>query len=261
VFNTANSSYPKSWKEMSFDFKLFFAYHLSMMGLFLVGGFAPIVVLVALVIGLVGAVSALSIANRRRRNWRWPGASSRNALQAIVVLVLGIFFFAADTPSVSVWDPHVFAWFAGGGGFTLFFVLASMNLVTLSEADFLIQCGQHAVPPRKPAQPVEAKWKTMLRAGFSIYFLILWVTGVTYFWCFNIAFRDGSPAPTPSQTEALVDHGKTVYITPEEMRRLSLLRLSLFPGVTSVFIIGGFIHFGLGIKLVPNLPTLREMAS
>jgi hypothetical protein len=38
MFDLDNKKYPKSWKEMSFDFKLFFVFHGCMMVLFMVTG-------------------------------------------------------------------------------------------------------------------------------------------------------------------------------------------------------------------------------
>ena len=248
---------------MSFDFKLFFAYHVSMIGTSVVTGIAPITVLVILAVTLISVFSALSVANRRKRHWRWPGASTKNALQAIGVLAVGIFFAGSITPRVSVSDPRFFPWFAVSGGLILLGILASMRVVTMSEADFAAQCDDRTAtqpePARPdPAHPPEATWKRATRAAFLAYALALWASSVSYFWYFDIAVRDGSPVPTPNQTEAIVEHGRTAYITPDKMKRLSFLRLSLFPGGISVFVIGGLIHFVLGVKLVANVPTLRE---
>jgi len=48
------------------------------------------------------------------------------------------------------------------------------------------------------------------------------------------AFRDGSPVPTPTQTEAVIEHGKTVYVTRNQKilpDRLELYALCAARGV------------------------------
>jgi hypothetical protein len=62
-------------------------------------------------------------------------------------------------------------------------------------------------------------------------FMLVWVCGVASFYFFGTAFKNGSPEPTATQTEPLEDHGKTVYVTPTDKRRVHALQLVSWVGV------------------------------
>jgi len=258
MFGIDESKYPRNWKEMSFDFKLFFVYHGCMMLLLATSALLPVFFQIACVSVLLLTFLALSVKRRIRMQWHWPGTGVRNVLGAIFSVALGVFFLGSVTPRVSPLDPRLFPWFAAGGGIVLFWILYQLKLVFFSEKDFLSHCGERIATEPKPATaPTEPTWKRFLRSAFYVYFFAVWTAGVTFFWKYNIAFRDGSPEPTPTQTETLVDHGNTVYITAEEKRVVSILEKSMFVGIPSALLLATLLQFVVGVKLFPHVPSLR----
>jgi hypothetical protein len=57
----------------------------------------------------------------------------------------------------------------------------------------------------------------------------------------------------------MTEHGKTVYVSPAEKRLVDLSETGMMVGIPSVFVLGFVVHFLLGVKLVDNAPTLREL--
>jgi hypothetical protein len=260
MFDLDNRKYPKSWKEMSFDFKLLFVFHGYMMFLFMVGWAFPIAVLIGIVSVLLVVLTGLSIRHRMKSHWHWHGVGIKGVLGAVFSVALGLFLLGSATPRISPLQPAFFPWFAAGGGIILFWILSSLKVVFQSESEFQCHCGDQRLKTPEPARPslTEAHWKKVVRTSFSLYFFAVWIAGVSSFWKFNTAFRDGTQEPTPERTETLTDHGKTVYITPEEKRIVSLLQYSMTIGIPSALLFGALIHFVVGVKLFPHTPTLAE---
>lgn len=259
MFELDDKKLPKTWKEISFDFKLFFVFHGCMMVLFVVGRLFPIHLLIGIVGVLLFVLAGLSVHHRVKSDWRWPGIGVKGLLSAVFSIALGLFFLGAVTPRISPLDPAFFPWFAAGGGIILFWVLSSLKIVFRSESEFQSHCGDQRQKKAEPARPLsEASWKKAVRTAFFLYFFAVWIAGVSFFWKFNIVFRDGTPEPTHEGTETLTDHGKTVYITAEEKRIVSLLEYSMMIGIPSALLLGALIHFIVGVKLFPNTPTLAE---
>jgi hypothetical protein len=89
----------------------------------------------------------------------------------------------------------------------------------------------------------------MVRAVYSTAFVTVWLLGVGSFYDYGLAYRSGSLQPTDTQTEALNNHGRIVYITPEQEGRLHLLELGAAVGIPSIIAAGFFLHFVLGVKI------------
>lgn len=257
MFQIDDKKYPKSWREMSFDFKLFFVFHGCMMVLFIIGRAFPIEVLIGIVGALLFVLAGLSIHHRIKSEWHWPGVGIKGLLGVVFSVALGLFFLGAATPRISPLNPTFFPWFAAGGGIILFWILSGLKIVFQSESEFQGHCGEQRLKKSEPSTPShEPSWKKGVRVAFTVYFMVTWIAGVSFFWQFNTAFRDGTPESTPERTETLTDHGKTVYITPKEKRIISLLQYSMILGIPSALVLGALIHFVVGVKLFPNTPTL-----
>jgi hypothetical protein len=266
LFDAPNINYPKQWKDYSFDFKLFFAYHICMMALFMAGGTLSAKRELLIAGFLVAILLSLSVRNRRNMNWRWPGVQTKGLLSAVGITALGVFFDLAAVPLAPPSDPRFLPWHMAGIGIAAFGVLNALKVVQMSKADFLKECEPVGLADFRPQPVVEAPptvrpdptWKRTIRAIYSICFLLVWVDGVASFYYFGVAFRDGSPRPTATQTEPLNNHGEVRYIPPSQKRLIDSLQTAAFIGIPSVIATGFFTHFLLGVKLFPNTPTLEE---
>jgi hypothetical protein len=263
MFETPKQSYPKSWKEMSVDFKLLFAYHGCMMVLFVVGRSLTVRQEVAITGVIVILLVALSVRRRRVMRWRWPGVRGRDVLFAISTVILIAFFLFAATPLFPPSQSYALPWYLAGLGIGTFGTLQSLRIVQSSELEFLSCCRvvdqfgreiERASELQKP-KAIEVSWKRAVRVIYSVLFLLVWITGVAYFYYFGIAFRAGSPTPTASQTEPLFDHGITVYITQAESRRVMQLRLVSFVGGPLIVVAGLVLHFIVGVKVFGETPS------
>lgn len=262
----ADVRYPKNWKEMSFDMRLMFGYHISMMAMMVAGG--SLTVQQELMIG--ATISALIVLvshyNRQKKHWRWPGIKPVDVLYALGgALCISIFLYSA-TPLFPPNNGHVVPWYMAGLGIGMFGILQSLKVVYASEAEFASDCmiidqyGRELEPTHAPssAQLSEPNWKRVVKVIFTIVFMLVWGSGVASFYLLGTAMRNGSPEPTTTQTQLLEDHGKTVYVTPVENRRVHALQLVTWVGVPVVLISGAILHFLAGVKLLPNTPTLSE---
>lgn len=262
MFDTGQTKYPKSWKEMSLDFKLLMIYHLCMMVLFATGQFFTIQILFAAAGLLIAGAASISIHHRMKSEWHWPGAGIKDVLGAIAGVALGLFFLNAATPRFPPLNPRCFAWYAAGAGILLFSILASLKIVFPSEAEFRKHCGdRQADDPDAPKAPEEPSRNRKIRAAFRVYFMLVWILAVCFFWKFNTAYRDGTAAPTAEHTEALSDHGKTVYITADEKAVIGLLKYAVFLGIPSALAAGLFLHFVLKIPMDPRMGISAGNAS
>lgn len=252
--------YPKQWKDMSFEFKLMFVYHGCMMILFITGGAFSLRQELMLAGMLFLVLTSLSIRHRRLTGWRWQGVKPRNYLMAAGGVALMAVFLYAATPQFPPSDPRFLPWFLAGFGIGAFNILQTLRLVYPSEAAFLADCHEPGgqFEQAAVAEPTDPDWHRIVRATYSVLFFLVWLGFVGFFYYFGTALRDGSPVPTAAQPDAVVEHGKTVYITHAQKVLSDKLELFAFVGIPSV-IVGGFVlHFLVGVKLYPNAPTLRE---
>jgi hypothetical protein len=266
LFDAPSLNYPTRWKEFSLDYKLGFVYFGCMTVLFANGDALSIEQELLATMFLVTILLSLSLRYRRRMNWRWPGVHTKGVLTAVGILVLaGIFDFAA-TPLAPPSDPRLLPWHLVGLGGTVFGVLVALRIVQLSKSDFLRECEAVGTADFRakstaetiPVVPTDPFWKRVTRAIYSILFLLVWLDGVASFYCFGVAFRNGSSRPTSTQTDPLNNHGQIVYIQHSQKVLIDFLQKVMFIGIPSVIVSGLILHFFLGVRLFPNTPTLQE---
>lgn len=252
--------YPRQWKDMSLEFKLMFVYHGCMMVLFITGGAFTLRQELTFTAALVFVLTSVSIRHRRSAGWRWQGLRTKNLLAAAGgIALMGVFLYAA-TPLFPPSNPRALPWYLAGFGIATFNVLQALRLVHPSEAAFLADChepGSQTVQATE-SEPAEPQWHRVVRAAYGTLFLTVWLGFVAFFYYSGAAFRDGSPVPTPTQTDAVTEHGKTVYITHDQKVFSDRLELFAFAGIPSVLVGSLLLHFVVGVKLYPNTPTLRE---
>jgi hypothetical protein len=258
--------YPKKWKEMSLDMKLMFGYHISMMAMMVAGGSLSVRQELTIAGAIASFIVLVSRYNRQKKHWRWPGIKPVDVLYAAGGIFLVSIFLYSAVPLFPPNNGHIVPWYLAGFGIGLFGVLQSLKLAYPSESEFASNCmiidqyGRElqSAQEASPAQPPEPGWQRFTKATYAIVFIFLWVCGVASFYFFGTAFKNGSPEPTATQTEPLENHGKTVYVTPAEKQREHALQLVSWVGIPLVLVSGAILHFGVGVRLFPNTPTLSE---
>ncbi len=93
-FDPRTTQFPRTWKEMSLEYKLIAVYHICMMVLFLLGGLLSITSELSITGILVLILISLSIRHRRQTGWRWPGVRPQQAAFSLAAIVLGGFFLS-----------------------------------------------------------------------------------------------------------------------------------------------------------------------
>jgi len=262
MFSIREQRYPKGWKDMSYDFKLFFAFHICMMILLITGNAIGVVIKLAITVLLAGILLFLSLAHRKKSQWHWPGVTARNVINAIVTIIFGGIFLYAGYPLFSPANPRLLPFYLAALGIIFFNTLFFLKIVCMAEAEFLRSCGGINIGSKEEVyKSFEPSWKKTVRICYSILFVIIWLEFMLFFHKFSVAFHNGSPEPTVTQTEKLVNHGKVSYVTPEEKRVIDTLEAFMWIGFPTVFLLGAFLHFVVGVKLVPNVKTIKEKMS
>jgi hypothetical protein len=253
--------YPRQWKDMSFDFKLMFVFHGCMMILFIIGGALSVRQELDFTSALLVVLASLSIRNRRISGWHWHGVKSKDVLMASGIVALMSVFLYAATPQFSPLSSRFLPWYLAGFGIGAFNVMQQLRLVFPSNQAFLADCqeayGHSRVAP--PPPPLDAQWQRIIRATYHLLFFVIWLGFLAFFYYSGTSFRDGSQIPTANHPDAVTEHGKTVYITHEQKILCDKLELYTFVGIPSIILGGLIIHFLAGVKLYPNVPTLREL--
>jgi hypothetical protein len=215
--------------------------------------------------GLAGLIALVSLWNRRRAGWRWQGADAKAWLGAAAGLgFAGILAFVA-AQNLPVNRASVMPWFLAVGGIAAFNLLKSLNIVRGTEAEFQADAQSPAlalqpVPPG-PSSIVERSspgWRAWIVRLYMAAGLALWLTFMGFAYLDGKAMQDGQDTPTTAADWPRTDHGRTVYIPAQDGQRIALLERTVFIGFPSFFVLGFLIHFGLGVKLFSNLPTLRK---
>ena len=262
----ADVRYPNNWKETSLDTRLMFVYHISMMAMMVAGGSLTVRHELTIAATIAAIILLVSRRQRQKMHWRWPGIKPVNVLYALGGLFFISIFLYSATPLFPPNNGRIVPWYLAGLGIGAFGILQSLRVVCVSSAEFASNCmiidqyGRELKPAHTPppAQLSEPSWKRFTKVTYTTVFMLVWVCGVGSFYFFGTAFKNGSPEPTATQTEPIEDHGKTVYVTPADKRRIHALQLVSWVGVPTVFITGGVLHFLVGVKLFPNTPTLSE---
>lgn len=249
-----SNDYPRTWSEMSFEFKGMFAYHLSMMVMMLAGRSLAFIEQIAIAAGIAMIVTVASVVRRLRHKWRWQGLTPLRSAGAVLMVVLMAYFVfasaggALQSQGFALNRPFALgAWVLGAAGLGLFMVLNILRITHLSEKVFLEECGDQALEPT-PAPPPEPRWKSITKYVFAAAFLAVWLGAVTFFYINDRTLRSASPVPTVEQTVPMNNKGVTVYVKPAEMRLRDQLQGFMFIGIPAAIATAFFLHFVLRIR-------------
>src|SRR4051794_8416284 len=142
MFSHRPGTYPRSWREMSLEFKSMVAYHIGMMIMLMAGGLLTVPLEVGVALTLAAMCVFLSLRHRRQVAWRWPGVSTKEILLAAAVVVGGVIFLTAATPMFSPLEPQMLPWYLAGVGIVSFNVLTMLRVITYAESDFVAPATQ-----------------------------------------------------------------------------------------------------------------------
>ncbi|WP_425397251.1 hypothetical protein [Aeoliella sp.] len=250
------AKFPRTWQEMSLDYKLLTIFSLCVMFLWMVGQSLLIQWQIAIVGVLLAGVAGVAIYHRVKTRWHWPGVGVRGVLGAVLGSACGLFFLCAAAIRISPLEPKWFPWFAFGGGIILFSVLTSLRFAITAESDYQRCCGVQLLPTpiESDDQTTKPSWKRSLRGAFTLCGAVVWLVAVGYFWKLNVALRDAVPQPAPPKTELLEGHWlqnnkQAVYVTAAEKTTVTLLEQSAIFGLVSFVAIGLALHLLAGVKL------------
>ena len=140
MFDLPTQQYPKTWKEMSLDFKLLFVYHGCMMAMMIAGRNLASRKETMLTVFLAIALVSISLRHRSMKHWRCPPIRPRDIFGALFLAILTTFFLLAATQLFRPSDHRVLPWYFAGLGIGVFGILTSLRIVYASEADFLLNC-------------------------------------------------------------------------------------------------------------------------
>jgi hypothetical protein len=253
----AEAKYPRRWRDMSFEYRGMFAYHIAMMVMF-VAGILPVLYEVAVAAGIFVVIAGVSWDRRRRMDWHHPPLVPLDILKTLGVLATtGLFAFVASQ-GFPFTNPHFAPWFLGLTGIGVFGILQQLKVVTFSEAEF-VELGKP-----KPAPAVEVMnpetgepfWHRSVRALHRVVFFAVWLTFMAFFYFDTSAIRDGSPRPTPTATSPITDHGIVMYVTADRAALIGLLQIISMIGIPTVILSGFALQFLVGVKLFPGATSL-----
>jgi hypothetical protein len=276
-FGFQNINYPRSWKEMSFDFKLMF---LDFGGYFLLFACGSGVSLVAEVIfaSLLAIILIIfSIRHRLENHWRWPGASSKNIYQAFIVTVFeGLFVFAA-LQIFPLTHPSSLPWYLSLASIGLFNILVMLQIVDLTETDFKMKCFVKSDMPISQAidspsliasdisetilaesEVPESNWKKRVKRAYGIFFFLVWLEVIALLYFSSEIYRNGSSIQTSSQTAPLVDHGQVVYITQNEKLVIDVLQAGSCVGIPAAVILGLLLQRVFRVMVFPEQTSISN---
>jgi hypothetical protein len=266
AFSASGQFSPKNWNDMSMDYRLLSVYLGFVMLLAMGGGdrlsFSGFLILTGL---LVVVLIAISRRHRKRNHWQWPGGNARTLTDAAVTFVPIASLLFAATPQFPV--RAVLPCYLVGLGIGAFSVLEVLRIVSMSKAEFWMDCyffdpsGQKIarvsrLPEAKP--PVESTGKKWIHRSFRTLFLLWWIGAVAFFYYDGVTLQHGLPSPTATRTERLDNHGRDVFVTPAEKRRIDEVPLVLAAAIVSLMLSGAVMHFLFGVKVFSGAPKLRE---
>jgi hypothetical protein len=265
LFDVPDPSFPIRWRDFSPDYKLAFVYLGCMALLFMSGGSLSLKQEVVAGIMVTTVLVSLSARHRQRMGWRWPGVGAKGVLAALGIVVAGGIFEFATSPGAPPSDPVYLPWHMLGFGGGVLGMLIALRVVQPSRSDFLKQCeastfadsGPEDSARSIPPTPMDPLWKRGTRALFYLVGVLVWLEAMAFFYFFEVAFRNASARPTPTQTDALNSHG-IVYITHAQKLQIDFLQGVMSIGIPCVIACGFILHFLLEVRLFPNTPTLRE---
>jgi hypothetical protein len=181
--------FPRRWAEMSFDTKLFFAFHCCILLMFMVGGALSTSIELSVALGLASVAVVASLVHRYREAWHWRGAGFRQVLGAIGgIALIGLMFLAVGQFGAYT-NPHLLPWFIAGTGIAAFNALVSLRLVRRSQAEFVADVqwnptvNQQVASSSSSAAPKPTALNVVRNAaagaltgyGFISFFIFIWL--------------------------------------------------------------------------------------
>jgi hypothetical protein len=153
-------------------------------------------------------------------NWRWPGVQANGVLNALVTLLVACAYEYAAIPFASPSNPRILPVHLVGLGIFALVLLRSLNIVQLSKSDFLKECEALGAADHRPSLtaemvpviPEDPFWKRAVRTVYGVVFHFIWLDLAAFLYSFGIALRNGSPKPTPAQTDLLIISAKDLYV-------------------------------------------------
>lgn len=240
-----------SWASISFEMKGLFAFHMSMMVLFIAGPRFLFVEQLFVAIGIAAIVVLWSIIRRIRNGWRWRGASMGRRIWALLGTVLIAYFVGVGTGFSAAGFLRLAPWAFAGIGIGLFGALNILNIVHRSEAGFRADCEAAAgtrVDERRPPVP---RWKQTIRIVFTVLFVAAWLEGVTTFYVYQSIFAAGSPVATNDKPVPFNNKGTTMFVSRQDKQLVDLMLSIMMVSIPTVIAIGFFLQYGLKMRLEP----------
>ncbi len=154
-------------KDISFDFKLMFVYHITMMFLFMFNPIEEPLKQLEFAVTLSILLIIASVVHKLRTNWTWPGLSRSSIPSAIFTLIFTYSFLVFSSSTISNMDiisnidlesleslmvkswrsilnaasnPTFTPWYLAGAGIGLMNILVALNLATHKKSAFKVQC-------------------------------------------------------------------------------------------------------------------------
>ena len=249
-----SDDYPRTWSDMSFDFKGMFVYHITMMAMMLLGRGLAFIEQIFIAAAIILAIAVASFIRRLRHKWHWRGLTAMRAGgAALTIALMGFFLFATAGGAFQAQDfsferPFFLGpWALALLGIAVFSVLNVLRITHLAEKTFQEECGDQAREP-EPAPPPEPRWKVITKYVFTAAFLAVWLEAVTFFYMFDRTIRSSSPTPTVERTAAFKNKGVTVYVTPAEKQLVDQLRDFMFVGIPTMIATAFFLQYVLKIQ-------------
>jgi hypothetical protein len=220
---------------MSFDTRLFFAFHFCIILMFAAGGALSVPLEVAIAASLVTIVLVASVVHRFREGWRWRGAGLKQVLGAAGGAALVGLMFVAVGQFGSFADPHLLPWFIALTGIGVFNALVSLRLVRPSEEEFLADVrGSPATDQKEAARPEIAvsspSTTNLLRNaltgaltayGFVSFFVFIWL---------DIQWVHLAPTqPTQGLVYVHNEHGSYAYFSAFQATTCALMFWTSIP--------------------------------
>jgi|GEM_PF-6465542 len=266
-FDAPIMQYPRRWSERSLDYRLFCIWIWSLAAAIILGGSLFKKIPAPVFYGPIAAgavvVISLSIANRRRRNWHWPGTTTEDTIKAIGAVVLWALGFYVIFRFFR--DP----WSRPAVPIILFLLsMAALNILVLlklllpSEIGFQSHCydplaGPPIVPPAAPATPEEPQWKRIARGAYYAVCVAVLLNWLAFFYVNENYTRDGAQYQVATHTRPNNGHKAIIHLTPQQKRIENLMVLGMVFGTPALMLGALFAQFALGVTLFPYQPTPR----
>jgi len=259
MFDWDKTKYPRTWREMSFDFKAMFVYFGAMMAMMMAGAAMAASAKVAVAGAIATGATMLSLQHRRAAGWRWRRPGPRGIVRALFSLAIAAVLILAVSPTFPTADAA--PWYLALLGIVTMNVLGALRITYLAEADFLADCGDAAPDARHSVASSIPSWKNALRIAFSVFFLAVWLDGMGSFYLAGITMRDGLPSPTETASAPYTEHGRTVYVTATRKAEIDAMQTVMMAGIPLAIISAFFLQLVVGVRIFPNMPVRGEPRS